>query len=161
MEPPTDPVARAVWLARMSYSRGLLEPRADWFERRGLLGDASREQKLPRAYPADFIGPLRPNDELSPIPLAPPDVDIDENIAEASQHPYDVWWFRDQVHNKGKWDYKQRGHQYENFGNFHYGVVGAALGLPEWLLLREAGRAQQAAGSSKPEWGDPGLRFDP
>jgi len=38
----------------------------------------------------------------------------------------------------GPWDFKQQGGQYEDFGNYHYGAVGAALGLPE-LVLRRAG----------------------
>ena len=42
-----------------------------------------------------------------------------------------------------------------------YGAVGRAFGFSENTLLREAGRAQQAAGTSKPEWGDPGFRFNP
>lgn len=33
-------------------------------------------------------------------------------------------WFYSQVKNRGPWDFKQRGPQYENFGNFHYGAVG-------------------------------------
>ena len=69
--------------------------------------------------------------------------------------------FRDQVRNKAPWDYKQRGPEYRNFGNFNYGATGRALGVPGRVLLREAGRAQQAAGTSRPEWGDPGSRFNP
>ena len=56
---------------------------------------------------------------------------------------------------------KQQGQQYENFGNFHYGVVGRAFGFSETVLLREAGRAQQAAGTSLSEWGSPGWRINP
>ena len=35
------------------------------------------------------------------------------------------------------------------------------MGIPDSVLLREAGRAQGAAGTSKPEWGDPGWRINP
>jgi RHS repeat-associated protein len=111
-----------------------------------------------REYPADFIGPLGPNDTLSPIPTAPPGVDINANIEEAARQR-DVRWFYNQVRNKGPWDYKQQGPEYQNFGNFNYGATGRALGLSEGLLLREAGRAQQAAGTSRP--GDPGSRLNP
>ena len=90
----------------------------------------------------------------------PPDVDIKANI-NAAKKSFNPFWFRNQVRNKGPWDYKQRGKQYESFGNFHYGVVGRAFGFSKNTLLREAGRAQQAAGTSKPEWGDPGFRFNP
>ena len=50
---------------------------------------------------------------------------------------------------------------YEDFGNFHYGIVGRAFGFSERTLLREAGRAQQAAGTSRKEWGSPGWRINP
>ena len=53
----------------------------------------------------------------------------------------------------------------ENFGNFHYGAVGMAFCygtyFTEKLLLKEAGRAQQAAGTSKSSWGYPGNRLCP
>jgi hypothetical protein len=41
----------------------------------------------------------------------------------------------------------------EDFGNFHYGVVGDATNLfSEHTLLREAGTAQINSHTSKPEW---------
>jgi len=41
----------------------------------------------------------------------------------------------------------------EDFGNFHYGVVGDATGLfGEGTLLMQAGRAQISSGTSRPEW---------
>ena len=115
-----------------------------------------------REYPADFIGPLGPTDARGPVPLAPPRADVDANTEEARSqwwNPLSILWFRDQVRNKGPWDYKQQGDEYQNFGNFNYGATGAALGLSRDLLLREAGRAQQAAGTSRPEWGNPGVRI--
>ncbi len=43
----------------------------------------------------------------------------------------------------GPWDYKHwYGKSYYGFGNFNYGAVAAALGLPEWFLLRGAGGTQ-------------------
>ena len=42
-----------------------------------------------------------------------------------------ILWFRQQVQNKGIWDYKQNWKEYENFGNFNYGAVGTALGMSE------------------------------
>lgn len=36
-------------------------------------------------------------------------------------------WFYGQVQDYGPWDYKQAG-PYEDFGNFNYGAVGAAMG---------------------------------
>jgi hypothetical protein len=65
-------------------------------------------------------------------------------------------WFRNQVKNKGPWDYKQQGPQYQDFGNFNFGATGLATKLfGETVLLEEAGRAQVAAGTSRPEWGYP------
>jgi hypothetical protein len=114
-------------------------------------------------------------EKCPPVPVHPPDADINANIDEAKKHSFaSVWnplkplfdlkgaiWFRDQVKNKGPWDYKQRGSQYQDFGNFNYGAAGLAVGFDERTLLREAGRAQQAAGTSRPEWGDPGNRINP
>lgn len=64
-------------------------------------------------------------------------------------------WFYDMVKNMAPWDYKQQGSQYADFGNFNYGLTGAAAGIPSDVLLRAAGYAQQRAGTSRPEWGDP------
>jgi hypothetical protein len=64
-------------------------------------------------------------------------------------------WFYLQVRNKGPWDYKQQGHQYEDAGNFNFGSAGAALGIPDQVLLRGAGWAQQQAGTSDPSFGSP------
>ena len=98
-----------------------------------------------------------PNGQKIPYP---PGVDINRNIEEAKDH-LDPRWFYNQVKNKGPWDYKQQGSQYQEFGNFNYGATGSAFGFPTTTLLREAGRAQQVAGTSKPEWGDPGSRWNP
>ncbi|WP_283149075.1 polymorphic toxin type 44 domain-containing protein [Silvimonas soli] len=50
-------------------------------------------------------------------------------------------------------DYKQRGRQYADLGNFNYGATGTALGIPEVVLLRAAGYAQEAARTSTSGWG--------
>jgi RHS repeat-associated protein len=84
-------------------------------------------------------------------------------------------YFRDKVKNGGDWDLKQKpeyspkaypnGFVYDGKqipsdapGNIHYGYVGAAAvwSSPELLgpgfLLQQAGVAQQAAGTSQPQW---------
>ncbi|WP_369821544.1 polymorphic toxin type 44 domain-containing protein [Novosphingobium sp. CF614] len=71
--------------------------------------------------------------------------------------PFALPWFRDQVKNRGPWDYKQYDRRFQNFGNYNYGYTGAAAGIDRGLLLRQAGRAQVQAGTSRPGWGDPGL----
>jgi hypothetical protein len=60
-----------------------------------------------------------------------------------------------QVPNKGPWDYKQQGPEFQAAGNFNYGATGSAMGFPDFVLLRMAGLAQKQAGTSKPSWGSP------
>jgi len=63
---------------------------------------------------------------------------------------------RGKVQDGGPWDFKKIDPKYEEFGNFHYGVVGDAMGINQWLLENEAGIAQQndprtrQLGSGKP-----------
>jgi hypothetical protein len=95
-----------------------------------------------------------------PIPLSPADVSVDQNmyLARASgmkrnmATPNTYYWFYQQVRNKGPWDYKQRDRKYAEFGNFNYGATGYAAGIPEEVLLRLAGCAQQRAGTSDLAW---------
>jgi len=68
--------------------------------------------------------------------------------------PADLHWFYNQVRNGGPWDFKQLGAQFEDFGNFHYGAVGTALGLSRQLLLRAAGWAQTQAGTTLSTFGN-------
>jgi len=90
----------------------------------------------------------------SPIPTAPPNVDVDENM-NAARKCWNPIWFYNQVRNKGPWDYKQlKNGPYENFGNFNFGVTGCAFGFPSEILLRGAGWAQQRAGTSKKKFGN-------
>lgn len=121
------------------------------------------------------LDPNPPPTECPAVPAWPDGADLDANIELAKKKGASSWWnplkpvydakaalwFRDQVNNKGPWDYKQKGKEYQDFGNFNYGATGLALGFDEKTLLREAGRAQQAAGTSKEEWGEPGYRLDP
>jgi uncharacterized protein RhaS with RHS repeats len=97
------------------------------------------------------------------IPPGPKGADVDRNIQKAGQM-LNPPWFKHQVQNKGPWDYKQAGKKdgmnYEAFGNFNFGATGRTT-FPIGILLQEAGRAQQAAGTSLPEWGKPGLRLFP
>jgi RHS repeat-associated protein len=89
-------------------------------------------------------------------PLAPPGVDVDNNIKDAGAASFGLKgssWFYDEVRNKGPWDYKQLGSQYQDFGNFNYGATGAAFGYSEDTLLRMAGWAQVQSGTSQPGWG--------
>ena len=62
---------------------------------------------------------------------------------DAQMHTWDLLWFIKQVKTGGPWDYKQKGPQFEKFGNWHYGVVGRAAGIPRNVLLRAAGLYQE------------------
>lgn len=57
--------------------------------------------------------------------------------------------------NKGPYDYKQRGRQYEDFGNFNYGAMTSAMGASDNLILRGAGAAQTRSGNTDPNFGSP------
>jgi hypothetical protein len=80
------------------------------------------------------------------------------DIAKSIVSPFT---FKDYVQGGGPWDYKQNKVEehksaWENFGNYHFGVTGAATGLFTMeTLLREAGRAQIRYKTSRPEWGKP------
>ena len=92
----------------------------------------------------------------STVPKAPPGVDIDANIAEALRKRGDPFWFRRQVKDWGPWDYKRQSKtpgEFEDFGNYHYGATGAAMGFSLGTLLRMAGRNQVENKRSDPSWG--------
>lgn len=107
-------------------------------------------------YPTLAASPHPPFDVSS---FAPPGVNIINNMMMARFHrgpsALTYIWFYYQVRNHGPWDYKnQRGRKYAAFGNFNYGAVGAAAGIPDQILLRGAGAAQILAGTSRPEFAD-------
>lgn len=71
-----------------------------------------------------------------------------ENIKKARQirnmSPIEKYRnFIELVRTNGKWDYKQQNPEFQDFGNFHYGVVGITAGFSEGELLRAAGVVQQ------------------
>ena len=86
-------------------------------------------------------------------PQSPPGVDVNYNILVARNMTFREWY--NAVRNGGNWDYKQKGSQYEDFGNFNYGATGRAVGIPAQILKRGAGWAQTRAGTSKKDWGKP------
>jgi hypothetical protein len=116
------------------------------------------------ARPGDRPGPqltayrASPRKAAPPIacpspPQAPPGASVDRNIKTARfMSPIDVY---KSVRNHGPWDYKQRGHAYEGFGNFNYGAVMAANGWGPEVIKRGAGWAQQQAHTSNPKFGNP------
>lgn len=110
-------------------------------------------------------------DFLKPPP-APKVANINANIAAAQKYLKDhplinnftkYQWFADKV--TGEWDYKSvksgGGSEFEDYGNFHYGAIGAALGIPDLTLYRMAGWAQiHKGGFTLPEWGTPSFEND-
>ncbi len=75
------------------------------------------------------------------------------NIEEARN--MSIWAFYNAVKTGGDWDYKQLGPEYEDFGNYNYGVVGSAAGFSEGELERAAGAYQIYQGRSQDDWGWP------
>lgn len=67
--------------------------------------------------------------------------------------PLTYAWFYMQVRNRGPWDYKQHHPELQNFGNFHYGAIGYAAGIPAEILQMGGGFAQEMAKTSQKHWG--------
>jgi hypothetical protein len=42
------------------------------------------------------------------------------------------------VKDYGVWDYKRRGDEYEEFGNFNFGAIAAAMGMPYYGRTKTA-----------------------
>ena len=93
---------------------------------------------------------------IDPFGLAPPPImpgrtgaDICENIKLAKQlGPID---FYDKVRSGGDWDFKLRDKdhkKYEDFGNYHFAVVGRAAGWSPDVLRRGAGAYSIYSGTS-------------
>lgn len=117
--------------------------------------------------PANLIDPtgLAPGCGCADVPEIPPSVNLLDNVRRAERSKWLIfaaprlYWFYQQVRNHGPWDYKQTttydsgGINYQDFGNFNFGMTGAAAGIELQVLLRGAGWAQEQAGTSTPEWG--------
>lgn len=81
-------------------------------------------------------------------------LDIEANIEEVKQYslthnPFETGqWFKEQVGNKKRWDFKQIDPKFEAFGNIHYGIVGRATGFSKPILFSAAGGAQLASNNN-------------
>ncbi|WP_230375143.1 polymorphic toxin type 44 domain-containing protein [Pseudomonas fulva] len=98
---------------------------------------------------------------LNQYPSPPPGVSLDQNLEESKAQKehfknggtaFLLSWFYKKVRNRGEWDYKQLGPQFESFGNFNYGATGTASGISEAVLLRAAGAAQLVSGTSQADF---------
>jgi RHS repeat-associated protein len=94
-----------------------------------------------------------------PCPIPPPapqGVSVDVNIRDVQSREahggFDSgipqfadasgWWLAQVCCSTSPWNYKSLGGQYDAFGNFNFGATGAALGVPDNLVLRGAGLAK-------------------
>ena len=90
--------------------------------------------------PLEFHIPKQPK-------YLPKNVDMCKDAKESSKmSPGD---FYNAVKTGGKWDYKVGHPEYENFGNYHFGYVAAAYGIPEGIAKLGAGLYQIKSGTSK------------
>jgi hypothetical protein len=86
---------------------------------------------------------------------APKGVDVYRNMELARQHMGDLAWFYEMVKSGGEWDYKKGGHpEFEDFGNYNFGAVGRAMGIPESILERGAGWYQSNGPTANDGWGN-------
>jgi hypothetical protein len=127
------------------------------------------------SQPGCEFGPCMPSEIESlaggcpAVPASPPNASVDRNINWALSRgwsPAQDLSFVYLVRNYGPWDYKRQGVQYAPFGNFNYGAVGAALGVPLVVLQMGGGYvAQHRGGTHKSAWGEwyqpPNFGHDP
>ena len=96
-------------------------------------------------------------------PVAPPGVSVNSNIGIAKNfswmNPVAATGLYALVRNFGPWDYKRRGRQYEDFGNFNFGAVTFAMGMPYYIAQNGAGIYQQLRGAAGAGEGVPFLQF--
>ena len=101
------------------------------------------------ANPINLVDPFG----LEPPKNIPPGVNMEQNVMEAQK--MSAIDFYNAVKGGGKWDYKQQGKQYEEFGNYNYGMTGRAVDFSADTLKRGAGAYQVYRRNSSPKWGWP------
>ena len=131
------------------YARGWAAPQ--WSPRaEGEFAKAQAEYRTQRA-----IG--RSDAVLLPRDL-PPDLSIADVIKQGGEHFANPLWFANQVRTGGPWDFKNRGGlnnhpEWEDAGNFVYGVGGRAVGFSLETLREGAGFVHAWNGASQSEFG--------
>lgn len=145
-------------------------------DRRGRYDPVAHDTALQSALRADLLRQIFPDADRWPqaqrdqilalLPEhVPSGVDINKNLSEASAMT--LRDFYDHVRNNGSWDFKQLDPLYADFGNFHFGLVAKAAGIPEYVARLGASIAQIAAGTSMKPLNltdllmDPGFNDDP
>jgi RHS repeat-associated protein len=98
-------------------------------------------------------------------PMAPSGVNVNDNINIAKDYswlnPGALFAFYENVRNNGVWDYKRQGQgsQYEDFGNFNFGVTANAMGIPYYIAQNGAGIYQQTRGAAVAGQGTPVINW--
>lgn len=114
--------------------------------------------------PVNLIDPLGLEECPTPPP-APPGVSVNSNINLVKNsswlNPAALSALYTNVSSYGDWDYKRQGvgSQYEAFGNFNYGAVTAAMGMPYYIAQNGAGVYQQWKGAAGAGTGTPLVRW--
>ena len=127
------------------YRERYYDPQASIFLQKDPLGV---QTVGPNLYGYVLQNPVRFNDPfgLRPPPQIPSAADICNDIEDAKKlGPVE---FYNKVKSKGDWDFKTSGKQYEDYGNYHYGVVGRAAGWSAGILERAAGAYSIYSGTS-------------
>jgi len=100
----------------------------------------------------------REDDDALPVQV-PEGVDLAAQIEDAERRawfdPDAPDWFRTKM-KSGEWDFAEHGEEHRDFASFHLGAVGKAAGLPEGVILRQAGLRKKERGELNPDAGDPG-----
>lgn len=119
-----------------------VEPKAPTARPERDFGSSERSSVIPAARP----NPHR----AAGSPLYPPGYSPEATIRlgreKRAQFGSDLIgkyaWFAEQVNTDGPMDFKKWGMQYEDAGNYNYGLLGNALGIPESTLRAAAGGVQ-------------------
>jgi hypothetical protein len=104
----------------------------------------------------EILGAVDPYMYLDKIPqYIPPNFNAQQNLVEANF--MNLFEMRSAFKTGGKWDYKQNsGGAYEDFGNFHFGLIMAELNVPLEMAKAIGGAYQLASGTSPLEMNEKG-----
>jgi len=113
--------------------------------------------------PVNLVDPLGLAGTCPKPPLAPPGVNVNNNIDIAKDYswgnPFASLAFYVIVRSNGVWDYKRQGSQYEDFGNFNFGATAAAMDFPYYIAQNGAGIYQQLRGAAAAGQGFPVVKW--